>query len=161
MKTTTLLLLLATSGAASAACAQSSHSVMLYGRAYLMVESVEADGGTAPVARHNRVSDRNSILGVRGSEDLGGGLQAFFQLETLFPSDVAATSFANRNSGLGLRGAWGSVLVGRWDTAFKVAHAAAADPFGDLSLADVTGATLNQLNFSRRENNTLQYWSPN
>ncbi len=161
MRASPIVLALALVGATTASLAQSANPVTFYGRAYVMLESVEADGGSAPVARRNRVSDRNSIVGVRGTEDLGGGTQVFFQLETLFPADASTTSFANRNSGVGLRGSWGSVLVGRWDTPFKIAHAAAADPFGDLSLADVTGATLNQGNFSRRESNTVQYWSPN
>lgn len=76
MKTVPILLAPGVTSAATAACAQSAHPVTFYGRAYLMVESVEAGGGAAPIARRTRVSDRNSILGVRGSEDLGGGLQA-------------------------------------------------------------------------------------
>jgi predicted porin len=146
--------------ASISAMAQTGSPVTLYGRAYVVFESVEAKGGTAPVARRNRVSDRNSILGMRGSEDLGGGLKAFMQLETLFPADASTTSFANRNSGVGLQGGWGSVIIGRWDTPFKVAHAAVVDPFGDLALPDITGAALNQGNFSRREPNVVQYWSP-
>jgi hypothetical protein len=47
--------------ASTTALAQSANPVILYGRAYLMVESVEADGGTAPVARRTRVSDRNTM----------------------------------------------------------------------------------------------------
>jgi predicted porin len=145
---------------APVAMAQTASPVTLYGRVYLMLESVEAKG-TPPVARRTRLSDRNSILGVRGTEDLGGGLKAFYQLETLFASDEASGTFASRNSGVGLQGAWGSVLFGRWDTPFKVAHAAIVDVFGDLALPDITGATMNQGNFQRREPNSIQYWSPN
>lgn len=140
--------------------AQNTSPVTMYGRIYLMFESTEAAGGTNPVARHTRLSDRASILGLRGEEDLGGGLKAFFQLETLFSADSASGMFASRNSGVGLQGAWGSVLLGRWDTPFKTAHAAAVDVFADLALPDITGATLNQGNFARRENNMVQYWSP-
>lgn len=141
------------------AWAQTTNPVTLYGRAYGVVESVEADGGATPVLRRSRLSDRNSILGVRGTEDLGGGLKAFYQLETLFAIDQGPGTFASRNSGVGLQGAWGSVLMGRWDTPFKVAHAAAVDVFRDLALPDITGAAMNR-NFSRREPNTVQYWSP-
>jgi len=148
--------------AAPDALAQTANPVTLYGRAYAMFESVEAKGGATPVARRNRVSDRNSILGVRGTENLGGDLKAFFQFETLFIIDgTGATSYASRNSGIGVRGDWGAVLLGRWDTPFKMAHAARVDPFQDLSLADITGAAMNQGNFSRREQNVVQYWSPN
>lgn len=143
------------------AAAQTANPVTLYGRAYGMLESVEADGGAVPVARRARLSDRNSILGVRGTENLGGGLGAFYQFETLFDIDASPGTFASRNSGVGLQGNWGSILLGRWDTPFKVAHAAAVDVFSDLALPDITGAALNQGNFSRREQNTVQYWSPN
>lgn len=145
--------------ASTPAFAQEPDPVTLYGRAYGMVESVEAAGGTTAVSRRTRLSDRNSILGLRGTEGVGDGLKAFFQFETLFEIDQAGT-FATRNSAVGLQGRWGSVLLGRWDTPFKVAHAAAVDVFSDLALPDITGAAMNQGNFSRRENNTIQYWSP-
>lgn len=141
------------------AFAQQADPVTLYGRAYGMFESVQASEGAAPVARRSRISDRNSILGVRGTENLGGGLKAFYQFETLWEIDSAGT-FATRNSAVGLQGGWGSVLMGRWDTPFKVAHAAAVDAFTDLALPDITAGALNQGNFARRETNTIQYWSP-
>ena len=142
------------------AMAQTANPVTLYGRVYVMVESVEADGGAVPVASRTRLSDRNSILGVRGTEDLGGGLKAIYQLETLFAADSPSGTFASRNSGVALQGTWGTVLMGRWDTPFKVAHAAVVDAFGDLALPDITAVTMNQGNFSRREPNIVQYWSP-
>jgi len=82
-------------------------------------------------------------------------------LETAFaPENSAATGFATRNSGVGLQGGWGSVLLGRWDTPMKTSQTA-VDPWGDLTLGDITGAALDQGNFSRRETNSIQYWSPN
>ena len=161
MRTMQGVLLAAGVFAAGAAAAQTANPVTLYGRIYAMFESVEAQGGASPVPRRNRVSDRLSLLGVRGTEDLGGGLKAFFQLETAFFPDQNNSPFATRNSGVGLQSPWGTVLLGRWDTPFKAANAAIVDPFENNSLADITGVTLNQGNFSRREQNTVQYWSPN
>ncbi len=156
------LIALAVLGAcvAPAAMAQTANPVTLYGRVYVTFESVEAKGGSSPVARRNRVQDQASFLGVRGTEDLGGGLKAFFQLETAFPPDANATSFANRNSAIGLQGNFGSILMGRWDTPMKVTQTA-VDPWGDLTMGDITAAGLDQGNFSRREQNSVQYWSPN
>ena len=160
------LIALAVAGAcvAPTVMAQTANPVTLYGRIYVTAESVEADGGTAAqnanTGNRVRVSDNASYLGVRGTEDLGGGLKAFFQLETAFSPDAASGSFANRNSGVGLQGGWGSVLIGRWDTPMKVTQTA-VDPWGDLTLGDITGAALDQGNFSRRETNSIQYWSPN
>jgi len=157
------LIALAVAGAcfAPTVMAQTANPVTLYGRIYATLESVEADGGAAPLGNRTRVSDNASYLGVRGTEDLGGGLKAFFQLETAFsPESSSATSFATRNSGVGLQGGWGSILLGRWDTPMKTSQTA-VDPWGDLTLGDITGAGLDQGNFSRREGNSVQYWSPN
>ena len=161
MQTKQIFLAITCAIAAATAVAQSANPVTLYGRVYVTYESVRANEGTAPVATRIRVTDRLSLIGFRGTEDLGGGLKAFFQVESATPIDVGGGTFASRNSGVGLTGRWGTVLLGRWDTPFKVVHAAIVDPFGDTAAPDITGATLNQGNFSRRENNVVQYWSPN
>lgn len=175
------LIALAVAGACVApeAIAQTANPVTLYGRAYATFESVEArnqvGSSTAgvcatpacvlPVVRRNRVTDQSSLLGVRGTEDLGGGLKAFFQLETQFKLDQNDTTFAGRNSAVGLQGGWGSVLMGRWDTPFKTTTIA-IDPYGDLTIGGITAA-LNgsgvgniQSQFDRRDQNVVQYWSP-
>jgi len=153
-----LALALAGVSIAPAAMAQTANPVTLYGRAYVTLESIEAKGST-PVARRTRVQDNSSLLGVRGTEDLGGGLKAFFQLETSFRLDSNDSTFANRNSGVGLQGGFGSILMGRWDMPFKVATIA-VDPFGDLTIG-ITLANNDQGNFDRRDQNVVQYWSPN
>ena len=154
------LIALAVAGAcvAPAAMAQTANPVTLYGRVYVTLESVESKGSTG-VPRRTRVQDQASLLGVRGTEDLGGGLKAFFQLETAFRPDSNDTTFAARNSGVGLQGGWGSVLLGRWDMPYKVATIA-VDPFGDLTIGGITIANNDQGNFDRRDQNVMQYWSP-
>ncbi len=143
-----------------AAMAQSSNPVTLYGRAYVMLESAKADGGSlAPLSSRNRVTDQSSLFGIRGTEDLGG-VSAFFQLETAFRLDSNNTTFAARNSGVGLQGSLGSVLLGRWDTPFKTATIA-IDPFGDLTAGGITGVMSDRGNFDRREQNVVQLWSAN
>jgi len=163
------LIALAVAGAcvAPAAMAQTANPVTLYGRVHVTFESVEQTGPTAAttLVRRNRVSDQASLLGVRGTEDLGGGLKAFFQLETRFKPDQNDTTFADRNSGVGLQGAWGSLLLGRWDTPYKVVTTA-IDPFGDVTLGGWTagmsgsGVRSVQGQFDRRDQNVVQYWSP-
>jgi predicted porin len=147
---------------APVAMAQTANPVTLYGRVYAMFENVKADGGSAvAISSRNRVENNgSSLLGVRGTEDLGGGLKAFFQLETTFRPDSAVTSFGDRNSGVGLQGDFGSVLLGRWDTPFKLANAT-YDVFGDTTIAGYTSAMSDRGNFNRRSENVLQYWSPN
>jgi predicted porin len=158
------LIALAVAGAtvAPAAMAQTANPVTLYGRVHLTSEWVESKGNPG-LSKRSRIVDQASLLGVRGTEDLGGGLKAFFQLETAFAPDQAPGTnggFAGRNSGVGFQGGWGSILVGRWDTPFKVATGA-IDPFGDVTIAGITQANNDQGNFDRRDGNVWQYWSPN
>jgi predicted porin len=52
-------------------------------------------------------------IGFKGTEDLGGGLQAFFVVETALNSGKeAATSIGDRGAFVGLSGAFGSVSMG-------------------------------------------------
>jgi predicted porin len=158
------LIALAVAGACvvPAAMAQTANPVTLYGRVYETLESLQASAGptgSPEIPRRTRVSDQASLLGVRGTEDLGGGLKAFFQLETGFKPDQNDTTFAARNSGVGLQGGFGSVLVGRWDTPYKVSTYP-VDAFGDLTMAGISGLGHDQGNFDRRDQNMVQYWSP-
>jgi len=157
------LIAVAVAGAciAPAAMAQTANPVTLYGRVFVAFESVEATGGTgASLPRRSRVEDRNSHFGIKGTEDLGGGLKAIFQLESQFKADQNDTTFANRNSGVGLQGNWGTFILGRWDSPMKTTQTA-VDPWGDNELPDITGAALRQGQFSERFKNSVQYWSPN
>ncbi len=158
------LIALAVAGAtlAPAAMAQTANPVTLYGRIWVAFENVKADGGrAAPIGSRNRVSNNgSSLIGFRGTEDLGGGLKAFFQLETEVRPDQNDSPFSNRNSGVGLQGNFGSVLLGRWDTPFKLANSS-IDPFGTTTIAGFTSAMSDRGNFDRREQNVVQYWSPN
>lgn len=155
------LIALAVAGACAAptVMAQTANPVTLYGRIYVTVESVEAKG-VGNVPQRIRVEDQSSYLGVRGTEDLGGGLKAFYQLETSFRPDSNNSTFANRNSGIGLQGGWGSIMAGRWDMPFKSATIA-IDPYGDLTIGGITGAANDRGNFDIRQQNVIQYWSPN
>jgi predicted porin len=67
------------------------------------------------------VTSGGSNVGVRGREALGGGLTAWFQVETNAAfersNNVAHTSgFASRNSAVGLQGAFGNIFLGQWTT---------------------------------------------
>lgn len=160
------LMALAVAGAcvAPTVMAQTASPVTLYGRVYVSVQSVKAKNGPAAsnVPNKMQVSDDSSLLGVRGTEDIGGGTKVFFQLETAFKSDSQAATgnqFATRNSGIGLQGGWGSVLAGRWDSPYKIITYS-VDQYGDLNLGGITAALHDRGNFDRREQNVIQYWTP-
>jgi predicted porin len=125
---------LAVAGALSApvaAFAQASN-VQIYGRLNVGLDNYEAKGVTqnaagtlADVKGRTRQFDQGSRLGVRGNEDLGGGLKAIFQIESGVNVDSGTTStqsgsanssagtFASRDSYVGLEGAFGRLTMGR------------------------------------------------
>lgn len=61
-----------------------------------------------------------SRIGFKGVEDIGGGMQSFFQLEAGFLPDTGAASESqhifNRQANLGLAGQYGKILLGRSDS---------------------------------------------
>jgi predicted porin len=98
--------------------------VTLYGNMNVSAERVTGLGGAGGSARETRLTDSSSRIGVRGAEKLGAsGLEGFFQVETLVAPEgnnsSAPLGWASRNSGVGLRGAFGEVLGGRWDTYYN------------------------------------------
>jgi predicted porin len=95
--------------AAAPAFAQSS--VTIYGRLNESVERQKAGSGDAVFALQNN----SSRIGFKGSEDLGGGLKAGFQLEHGFAADTGAASspFWNRQSEVNLGGNFGMLRLGR------------------------------------------------
>jgi predicted porin len=96
--------------------------VTLYGNMNVSAERVT---GFPSGSRETRLTDSSSRIGVRGAESLGAGLEGFFQIETLVSPEGnngnagAALGWASRNSGVGLRGAFGEILGGRWDTYYN------------------------------------------
>ncbi len=76
--------------------------------------------GVSSIITRNEMESSNSRFGVRGSEKLGAGLKAIFQLETAFSVDSNNSAFAQRDSFVGLsHNAWGTIKLGRMDTPFK------------------------------------------
>ncbi|NMF87396.1 porin [Aromatoleum petrolei] len=102
----TLAIALAAIGVAGAAQAQSN--VTIYGRVNTSVEQTKVQGEDSAT----QVVNNASRFGFRGTEDLGNGLSALFQIETGFASDTGAGDFASRDSFVGLKGNLGTVKLG-------------------------------------------------
>lgn len=145
--------------------------VTVYGFLSGGVESVKASGaGDAGKTLRSgaRVVDNNSRIGFRGSEDLGAGLAAVWQVESGLRNfeqggvnDKGETAvLATRNSFVGLQGAFGSVQLGHYDSAYKrLPGGVGLNLFGDTA-GDTHGGTGL---FSRRETrlkNSVHYTSP-
>ncbi|HMQ71565.1 MAG TPA: porin [Rubrivivax sp.] len=122
-----LLALAALTAFAGAASAQSS--VTLYGRVDLSVAKNLGDN------KKEMQNGSGSRFGVRGVEDLGGGLKALFNIEHRFNADTGADSSGgvrqwNGRSLVGLQGGFGQVVFGReYSTAF-LGSQLGADPWG-------------------------------
>jgi predicted porin len=115
--------------AAPAAFAQSSN-VQLYGRANLGLDYWKASGATDANSNMDgrvRVFDNGSRVGFRGTEDLGNGLKAIFQIETGVNMDngniygqngatnASAGTWASRPSFVGIDSNFGRITFGRQD----------------------------------------------
>ena len=102
-------LIIATAAALLAGSALAQSSTEIYGRLNLSVErqTVAGDSRTA-------VEDNSSRIGLRGTEDLGGGLKVGFVLEHGFNADTgaAAGDFWGRESTLSLSGNFGTFRFG-------------------------------------------------
>ena len=108
MKRTLIVAAIATL-ATGAALAQSS--VTIYGRLNLTLERENLNG-----IKLSKMENNSSRIGFKGSEDLGGGLRAGFQLEHGFSPDTGlpAASFWGRQSEVNLKGGFGEVRLGNF-----------------------------------------------
>jgi predicted porin len=100
---------------ALAAQAQAQSQVSVYGVIDLAL--VRDNNGTASVTRMDAGILNGSRLGFKGSEDLGGGTSAIFQIENGFTGDTGAQAdparLFNRLSFVGLSGKYGALKMGR------------------------------------------------
>src|SRR5438445_6564061 len=105
----------------SSASAMAQTNVVLYGIVDTSIRYVSSDNAAGQSnIRLDNGAISNSRWGVKGSEDLGGGLKAIFRLEGGFNSDTGSlsdsTRLFNRASYVGLSGAYGQFTVGRQQT---------------------------------------------
>lgn len=119
--------------AAFQCAAQAQSNVSLYG---LVDVSVRRDADY--LAGQSRVAQVSGMVntsrwGVRGTEDLGNGLNANFRLEGGLSPDTGAqaeaASLFDRRATVGLSGKWGRIDIGR-DASFGWEHTPVYDPLG-------------------------------
>ena len=187
MKKLPLALALGAAFIGSAASAQ----VTVYGRLYPFLVQEKLSGGSAagttvssltsaitatPADKTIRgMASGNSNLGFRGSEDMGGGLKAIFQLEGVASADTGAGGaegggyMFDRNTFVGISGGFGEVKLGRFDSVFKEM----GDKLGILNVSSGTpmsssgvlrnvgfGTSSSTARFHERLANSIQYESP-
>ena len=123
---------------ASACAVQAQSTVTMYGIADVSVRYVDglSASNAATAGSATAVSsgvNNTSRFGFRGSEDLGGGMAAIFNLESGINIDTGAqanaTKFFDRASYVGLKTNWGTVTMGRQTTVLADALSP-VDPLG-------------------------------
>lgn len=104
---------------ATLACGQAAaqSTVTIYGIVDAGLEVINHASSAGSVSRISSGNLSGSRIGFRGTEDLGGGLQAVFVLENGYSVDngsaLQSGRLFGRQSYVGLQGSWGSLLVGR------------------------------------------------
>jgi predicted porin len=99
-------------------------TLTLYGRFNLDLEVVngkqsgEGCPQDCPNPNQYRASSNASMFGIRGTEPLGGGNEAIFQLENTAFVDRGDGILAGRDSYVGFRGPWGTWRLGRFLTPY-------------------------------------------
>ena len=114
------LLTAAVGAALFAAGSLASHAATtLYGHMHLSWDKMD-NGSTL---ESSRISSNSTRIGVKGDEDLGGGMKAIWQIESgALGVDEATNGFGGdlRNSFVGLSNSgFGTIKIGRHDTPFK------------------------------------------
>ncbi len=188
-------------GASGLAHAQSSN-VQLYGRANMGFDNYEAEGarnanavtgaactaGTAGCTSGSaldfksrfRVFDNSSRVGLRGTEDLGNGLQAVFQIETGVNIDNGSNTgqggqtnpssgfWATRDSFAGIDSNFGRITFGRQSTYWtNGVNAQSAANYINTEIPWTTGTMLGRVSRGAgaaapiaRYSNNVQYTTP-
>lgn len=114
-----------------------------------------------------------SFIGFKGTEDLGGGLKAFFTLESFMRMDTGASGrtsapiadvFWARAANVGLTGSFGKVVIGRMDN-FLYQQALAFNPFGgSFGFSPTVRLTYGKWGPDKGDSgwgNSIAYYTPN
>lgn len=165
---------LALCSVAHSVCAQAdgpAASVQLYGLVDAFAGSMRRSDEPGRTTVLNSGGMNTSFWGVRGTENLGDGLQAQFALESFFQPDTGIAGrnstdpYFSKNAWVGLSGGFGQVALGRQTNPMFVASGA-FNPFGaSLQFSPMMLHTW-QPTYNRAVlgdsvwNNAVQYTSP-
>ena len=156
----TLLLALTLGTSVQAQVPEASTQLQIYGAVDIGIASSRINHTNRTTGLFNG-SLENSFWGLKGTEDLGSGLQAFFQLESGFDTSTGAhedeSSFFNYAAKLGLQHeAYGTLSLGRQNPVSQEFNA-------ELDLAawaDYGMGALLRNSDDYQVNNSFQYQSP-
>ena len=162
-------------GVPGVALAQAS-TVQIYGTLVLNYNYLDK-GNASPTVGTPKVDMFNAHdtnIGFKGEEALGGGTSAWFQCESTMDvsggsSAEGSAAFCGRNSAFGMKGNFGNIFAGIWDTPMKVVFGNFR-PWSTSGAFGMGGLLWNEAqsnignssrSFTRRQNNMWNYVSPN
>ncbi len=139
-------------------------SVTVYGIVDAGIAYEDNGAPSGSVLRLESGGQSTSRFGLKGTEDLGGGLSALFVLENGFVTGTGALSSASqifdRQSWVGLKGGYGTLRLGRQETLVYAAFNKGFDPFGRALAGNIDRMFLIG-GSGKRASNTLTYSAPN
>ncbi len=149
---------------AIAAPMAASADVTVYGKLHYSITSLDLDANAGVPADTDgddlavdgsHVMSHDSFFGIKGSEDLGNGLSAVFQMEFSISGDDLGGVNNDHNTYVALAGSWGVAGIGQVDTPLNSSTAS-------LELFDQQMGDNDQLHFDNiRLANAVFYMSPN
>lgn len=155
------LIALAVAGVVSAPAFAATSNVDVYGVMNIAIQDTDVKGSDLTII------DNTSRIGFKGSEDLGGGLKAIWQIESALGGNGTTAIGTNatlgtRNTFVGLGGDFGTVLMGKHDTPYKLGTVNLdifADTIADYNLGR-TGQQIVNNTHDHRSATALAYISP-
>lgn len=159
------LIALAVAGAFAAPAFAASSNVDISGHLHMSMDYLDAD--TAAASGNWNVSSNASNIVFKGTEDLGGGMKAVWNVQTYF--DAGATGNADGSFGgtangvgsgntyVGLNGGFGTVLLGKMEAPLKIVSRK-VDLFNE-QIGDSRNLTAGAAN-EARPNNVIAYATP-
>lgn len=130
----------------------------IYGQFNVSLDRLDNDAESAW-----NVSSNASRIGIRGDIDIREGLKAIYQVETEIRVDTGSGAWATRDTFLGLRGEFGTVRAGQFDTPVKTIGRRVelfGDQFGDARNLTRVAAGSNIARFDERARNSIAYATP-
>lgn len=149
--------LVALSGSLTAHAAEENENKgpEFYGMLYVSVDLQKSEAKGDP--SHWALNSRNSRVGIKQDIKLNDGLTAIYKIETgveIDDGDKGGKSFYQRDIYLGVKGDYGQIIGGRFNTPMRMAEGK-IDPFNHLD-GDIVAVLGGHL----RVNNIVQYTSP-
>lgn len=162
MKKTLLALALTSLFGLVAGNASAQSSVTVYGIVDTGI-AIENGGSAGSVSKLTSGMASGSRLGFKGSEDLGGGLSAFFLLEAGINVDTGSSGqgglMFGRQAYAGIKGDFGTISLGRQYTP-EYLTLAFVDPYVTGMAGDAANIMPNSGAGASRMDNTLKYVTP-